>query len=939
VKNLILHLGMDKTGTSAIQQFLHINREVLRKQAGLCYPQAGLWNDYSHHPFAFSIIEQNGYTKENISRLVKELESETQGAAKVLISSECLFKTPDHPNFPLFQNQLFTLFDHVSAVIYVRRQDLWLESRYKHSVKSGQEIPLHKLATPFFCDYFQFIENWARILGRENIVVQPYEKEQFLANSIFPDFLQAIGLKDREEFARPLNKVNDSLCNRGTAFKKLFNPLLKQAHLGDRLNQLLLAYAQISTPKQPASSLLSEKERARIIARYKPVNAHIARTYRPNGPEFLFLNNLPRPKLALFSTLTSQELIQIWDFIHQRDLLFFDALLTIAEREATEADSPDADNARALLAAFTGHDSPEQKKIPWLHPKKLMSRLLFSRQKASSLFYRLSSPLRGPKNVACPCDTAPRSSKGCLFLHIGIPKTGTSAIQNFLARHTTLLERNDFCYPLAGRGFVSNAKGEKTRTDAHHQLALALLSQSDPEGQARYTGPEFNDLLNAMRSESQHRANLVISSEVFYNSKILPRIHAFKRMGREIRVIVYCRAQHELLESAYAQRVKKNSCTTDLQSFISHELETNHSLEYDRFLSELASIFGTQNIIVRIYDRQKYPNQNVIPDFLQALDAGPDMRAAGLSTIDRSNPSLSSAAVLFKRELNRLGLSTYQDEALVATLLDYSSRCFPQEMQQNSLISPTKRAEIKNFFAASNSRFAQRFAPDIDPAWVEAEDPPPSPPLHYAALQTRDIAAIIKHLNNANAQLLTILYIQYIITYSETSRLDPVNASIFHVMQTARPHLDRRLVHDFAWNKPGVPRPHQAVTWLRFAQSTHVPADASSFWRMERFHVESQDDSDCVALCIPADENSSVMLIRLSVTVLEHATIRLFYQTLSDPHYSARHCVSRDLPPGGHTPVFFLDDPSRNGHIRLALGKTIDMAPAEPIDVLEIKLS
>jgi len=356
----------------------------------------------------------------------------------------------------------------------------------------------------------------------------------------------------------------------------------------------------------------------------------------------------------------------------------------------------------------------------------------------------------------------------------------------------------------AGRGFVFTMQDGKIQTDAHHQLALALLAKSGPNGQPQYKGPTFKELLSAVIAECQNRTNVVISSEVFYNTKILPFVHAFKQTGKDIRIIVYFRAQDQLLESAYAQRVKKNSCTEDLQSFINRELETNRSLEYDLFLSELASVIGVENIVVRIYDRKQFPNQNVILDFLHILGVGRDVLDKARSVTGESNPSLSNAAVLFKRELNKLALSKRQDEAVVAALQDYSSSDSSRNRPRYSLINPAQQTEIRKFFATSNKHFAQRYAPGIDRAWA-AENQNNSLQ-YYAVLQTRDIAAIINHLKVTCPQLLTILFIQYIITYRDISGMDTANASIFQTMQTIQPQLEMRLVHDFVWKQPGAPR-------------------------------------------------------------------------------------------------------------------------------------
>ncbi|HFU75142.1 MAG TPA: glycosyltransferase, partial [Arcobacter sp.] len=54
-KNLYIHIGLPKTGTSAIQKFLVDNTRVLREKHNLYYPDFGQWVDGSHHKIAFAL--------------------------------------------------------------------------------------------------------------------------------------------------------------------------------------------------------------------------------------------------------------------------------------------------------------------------------------------------------------------------------------------------------------------------------------------------------------------------------------------------------------------------------------------------------------------------------------------------------------------------------------------------------------------------------------------------------------------------------------------------------------------------------------------------------------------------------------------------------------------------------------------------------------------
>ena len=103
---MYLHVGMDKTGTSAIQWMLDRNRDYFLKGSNYYYPKTGLWKDCSHHPFAFSIVGMFGYSKEHLEHLMSDLKNELSGKDRVILSSECLFKSTLKEDFNLFWESL-----------------------------------------------------------------------------------------------------------------------------------------------------------------------------------------------------------------------------------------------------------------------------------------------------------------------------------------------------------------------------------------------------------------------------------------------------------------------------------------------------------------------------------------------------------------------------------------------------------------------------------------------------------------------------------------------------------------------------------------------------------------------------------------------------------------------------------------------------------------
>ena len=211
-KTLYLHIGGHKTGTSAIQYFLCLNRNNLLNN-GYLYPYTGKSN--AHHFFPHGIQNKTSLyanPKEKITIVMNEIKSTCQ--CNIIISSED-FELLNKEEISALKNLISRKF-FVKIIFYARRQDSSIESRYNQRVKAPK-IRLKKTFYGFFrddpfprLDYYSLLSNWKEIFGKENIIVRCYEKEQ-LSNGLFFDFLSAIGLELDDNYIIPKEKINQSL--------------------------------------------------------------------------------------------------------------------------------------------------------------------------------------------------------------------------------------------------------------------------------------------------------------------------------------------------------------------------------------------------------------------------------------------------------------------------------------------------------------------------------------------------------------------------------------------------------------------------------------------------------------------------------------------------------------------------------------------------------
>lgn len=125
-KKMYLHIGHNKTGTSAIQHALKLNEDLLSGN-GICYPKSGRSEPFfaAHHMVA-------SMSSASLGQWLEEVQVEAKGCEKIIVSSEALF---DSPKSKQLISEISKVFDAV-VVAFVREPFSYLSSWYREGVKS-----------------------------------------------------------------------------------------------------------------------------------------------------------------------------------------------------------------------------------------------------------------------------------------------------------------------------------------------------------------------------------------------------------------------------------------------------------------------------------------------------------------------------------------------------------------------------------------------------------------------------------------------------------------------------------------------------------------------------------------------------------------------------------------------------------------------------------
>ena len=295
-----LHAGTEKTGTSAIQAFLNVNRTNLVKGHSCLYPNFsservdGSENYHNHCPH---LVRNYRKFLEKTRDSVEYCRQ--QDIDKIIISCEGLWH---YSKIAKDLTGIVSEYDNVNIrlIVYFRRQDDWYESSWK---QKGHKIAglstAYDYANSHRLPWLSHLRQWSENIGHENIIVRVYEKEQ-LPDGLLSDFLSVAGIEYRQNAWNAPEKNN---LNENPGLSRDILEILhlnKNFYLSERDHRLIRFFSDNlgnEYKKQPFEKyrMLSPRQRISILETYDEMNTTIAREYLGRKDGKLFYEPWPDP--------------------------------------------------------------------------------------------------------------------------------------------------------------------------------------------------------------------------------------------------------------------------------------------------------------------------------------------------------------------------------------------------------------------------------------------------------------------------------------------------------------------------------------------------------------------------------------------------------------------------------------------------------------------
>jgi hypothetical protein len=357
-------------------------------------------------------------------------------------------------------------------------------------------------------------------------------------------------------------------------------------------------------------------------------------------------------------------------------------------------------------------------------------------------------------------------ARACLVLHVGQHKTGSKALQAFLARNARALADAGVAYSVD----EADARGVVAYARSHFRLFALLRREADENAAA--TGAR--DFIASLESERRRLAapRVVVSAEDLFDMQTAHEMPfalevvetAARRLaglaashGYQTRVVVYLRRQDHLLAAHYAQLVKGPS-RSDLD-FAEFARRFEPRLDSRRILGAWEAAFGRSAIVVRPYERERMEGGIVGDFFAHVLEmAVPPACVAVPEDVESVNRTPTRDVLEYIRALGRrraAGLRVPPDEAVLEAALRLAP--LPTTPRgADAWLSPAERRALLARQAEGNAAIARDFLGGADGqlfAEPLPEDAPWSEPPALSLERSRELERAIEEVLRARTPL------------------------------------------------------------------------------------------------------------------------------------------------------------------------------------------
>lgn len=338
-KTLYLHIGTEKTGSTALQAVSGVNRAALMKH-GIFYPKTPGARNHTRLTI-FAADTPNALDLRRLARLfpeevyerfkanfAAELQSEIAAnpCPRIYLSNEHLSsRLKSIEEVRRLAAIIQPIADLVKVVVYLRPQPEMFLSTYSTSIKAGRTKVLEapkKDQHPRY-NYDKMLSNWAEVFGEGNMIVRIYDRRTLVGHDVVKDFFSVMGYEPGPDVEIPSNPLNTRLNQHALCFLLEFNkhvpPLLEESinpERGDVTDALEALSAGLRRGLAVPASVLRQMAKT-----FQESNARVARRFlgRSDGKLFSDLDYEDDSETGVFTVEQAVEIsAYLWRWQQRR---------------------------------------------------------------------------------------------------------------------------------------------------------------------------------------------------------------------------------------------------------------------------------------------------------------------------------------------------------------------------------------------------------------------------------------------------------------------------------------------------------------------------------------------------------------------------------------------------------------------------------------------
>ncbi|CUJ92168.1 hypothetical protein RUE5091_01188 [Ruegeria denitrificans] len=298
-----------------------------------------------------------------------------------------------------------------------------------------------------------------------------------------------------------------------------------------------------------------------------------------------------------------------------------------------------------------------------------------------------------------------------LWLHMGMPKTGTTALQGYVRQNKAPLADAGLHYIEAGR---RRLEGGGRPAISHNIIAFHI-------NQTNKSMDPFRALMAAEYDVHSDKTCLV-SSEMFYSCDLDRLAQVFAEIpSRALRITYYCRRYSDFFEADYKQRAKNGRLDASASEYVRDRLAKIKAdpgvLTFSAKLAQIRQAFPGVLVMPMLYDRAQMVQGHIVDDFMSRIGLPlPEVEAGDRPSNQSQSRAASEAFGIVSRSMGRK-----ESRQLRRRVVDD-----PVMVRRYDVLEPDERAWLDEYLTKEDIAFKQEFFPDrpnlFEPVALSEED-------------------------------------------------------------------------------------------------------------------------------------------------------------------------------------------------------------------------